>query len=229
MPMAIGDLLMWTDSIEISGVSDTDPLPQWDDLSGNDNHAKEAANPPTYRTGIVNGYPVVRFDGVNDRLITDGNVLSGNDADFTIYFVAANYAFGVVERFISIGWDVAGGARELASLNADSAVLHSLRFEGAARTYASGDEDPLYCGFSRDAPFTESYQVFENGNRDLAKAAPATGNTLGNTRVALAHTRAGAVNSFMATDLLATMVYGKELTDEEFGLLDAYVVDRFEL
>jgi len=58
------------DAEQITGLSNGDPVTQWDDVSGNDRHLVQStgANQPTFQTGLVNGRPGVRFDGVNDRL-----------------------------------------------------------------------------------------------------------------------------------------------------------------
>ena len=63
-------MLRWYDASQITGLSDGDPVSQWDDKSANADHAVQAtsANQPNYKTGIINGKPVVRFDGSNDWL-----------------------------------------------------------------------------------------------------------------------------------------------------------------
>lgn len=66
-PLDIPDCVLWLDAAQISGLSDGDPVTSWPDMSGLGNHAVEAVNPPTYKTGIQNGLPIVRFDGA-DRL-----------------------------------------------------------------------------------------------------------------------------------------------------------------
>jgi hypothetical protein len=47
-------------------LADTNPVPTWSDQSGANNHAIQgtAVNQPAFRTNILNGQPVVRFDGV---------------------------------------------------------------------------------------------------------------------------------------------------------------------
>jgi hypothetical protein len=61
-------------------VVDGDPVATWSDLSGNGNHATQAtaSKKPTYKTSIVNGRPVVRFDGVDDWLGCTLAGVSGN-------------------------------------------------------------------------------------------------------------------------------------------------------
>lgn len=54
----------------ITGLSDNDPVALWEDESGNGYDATQTnvARKPTYKTNIINGYPVVRFDGIFNRL-----------------------------------------------------------------------------------------------------------------------------------------------------------------
>lgn len=58
----------WWAADQITGLSDGDPVGTWPDLSGNNNHLVQAvgASKPTYKTGIQNGLPILRFDGLND-------------------------------------------------------------------------------------------------------------------------------------------------------------------
>lgn len=50
--------------------ANNDPISQWRDQSGNNNHLIQPtlANRPTYKTNIKNGYPASRGDGVDDYL-----------------------------------------------------------------------------------------------------------------------------------------------------------------
>ena len=64
-PTDLSNLLLWLDASQITGLNDGDAVASWTDLSGNGNHATQstAAAKPTYKTNIINGLPVVRFDG----------------------------------------------------------------------------------------------------------------------------------------------------------------------
>lgn len=64
-PADVAGLAGWWKADAITGLVDTDPVAQWDDESGNARHGTQATggNKPTYRTNILNGLPVVRFDG----------------------------------------------------------------------------------------------------------------------------------------------------------------------
>lgn len=81
LPTEISNLSLWLDASKITGV-DGGTIQQWNDLSGNNNHAIQMnlANKPLLKTGVLNGFPVVRFDGIDDYLTiasqTYGNELS---------------------------------------------------------------------------------------------------------------------------------------------------------
>lgn len=91
-PLDIPGLQLWLDAAQITGLSDGDPVATWPDMSGEGNHATQATsgNRPTYRAGVLNGLPVVRFDGTNDFL-TLGKAALGS----TGLFAAAGQAFTV--------------------------------------------------------------------------------------------------------------------------------------
>lgn len=64
-PTQIAGLQVWLDASQIVGLNDGDAVAQWDDESGNGLHAYQsvAERKPVYKTNIVDGKPVVRFNG----------------------------------------------------------------------------------------------------------------------------------------------------------------------
>lgn len=81
------DGTLWQDSGRTTpATADGDPVGAWDDASGNAGHAVQAASGarPTLKTAIVNGKPVLRGDGVDDRLFAPVSA----DASKTIWVVA---------------------------------------------------------------------------------------------------------------------------------------------
>lgn len=69
-PTDIAGLKLWLRAGSLS-LSDGDPVSSWTDLSGNANHAVQASGTkqPLFKTAIINGKDVVRFDGVDDVLV----------------------------------------------------------------------------------------------------------------------------------------------------------------
>lgn len=81
-PSTISGLKAWYKADALV-LNDNDPVASWTDSSGSGNHATEATNKPLYKTGIVNSLPVVRFDGIDDRL-RSGFVLADPHTVFTV-------------------------------------------------------------------------------------------------------------------------------------------------
>jgi hypothetical protein len=76
-PIRRGGLQLWLRSdagvlnASLAQAADTDPIQRWDDRAGRDHLFEQgtAAARPTFRTGVINGLPVVRCDGTDDLLV----------------------------------------------------------------------------------------------------------------------------------------------------------------
>ncbi len=69
-PSDIAGLKLWLKADSLA-LADGNPVSTWTDSSGNGNDATGSSTArPTYKTAIVGGKPVVRFDGSNDVLAT---------------------------------------------------------------------------------------------------------------------------------------------------------------
>jgi hypothetical protein len=103
VPTDIAGLETWLRADAITGKVDGDPLSQWDDSSGNANHAAQVtgANQPLYKTGILNGLPVVRFDGTDDFMTVAG--ITNNTATRTLFLVARRVAGAGDKELWSLG------------------------------------------------------------------------------------------------------------------------------
>jgi hypothetical protein len=54
--------VLWLDASKITGLSDGQQVDLWRDSSGVDNHASRSDGSPVFKTSVINGKPVVRFD-----------------------------------------------------------------------------------------------------------------------------------------------------------------------
>ena len=81
-PKSISGLVGWWDASVTSSLAqlstgstavsaDNDPVGYWADQSGNGRNLTQATNNnrPTYNTNVINGRPVINFDGLNDALL----------------------------------------------------------------------------------------------------------------------------------------------------------------
>jgi hypothetical protein len=83
-PSSIAGLRLWLKA-DSESYSDNASVTTWHDRSGNGNDATPG-HAPVFKTGILNGKPVVRFDGVITLLQTAGLVVSTSQPS-TVYAV----------------------------------------------------------------------------------------------------------------------------------------------
>ncbi len=101
------DLVLWLDAAKITGVTDLNTVGIWKDISGygNDASITGTANKPHFRENIVNGNPVVGFNGSAGYL--QGSFGGSFGAPCTIiavpYFNDLNQAANTNDYIISIG------------------------------------------------------------------------------------------------------------------------------
>lgn len=88
LPSEIAGLKLWLRADAITGLSDAQAVASWNDDSGGGYHATQgtAGLRPLYKTNILNGKPVVRFDGSNDQLVNAAFFDFGNE--YTVFAVA---------------------------------------------------------------------------------------------------------------------------------------------
>lgn len=122
-PQQIGDVpdcIGWWDASQITGLADTDAVTAWDDLSsaGRDLAQATGSRQPTYRTGIKNGLPVVRFDG--------GDVISGTAHASTVMSIV------VVCAKTGGGWSAAlcNGTSSGLGLSLNTSTGYGMYFNG---------------------------------------------------------------------------------------------------
>jgi len=78
-PAGVGDDTvnkLWLRADSITGLSDTDPVAAWADVSGNSNDFAVDTGSPTFVSSAVNGLPAVRFDGDDGMNAVD--IIAGN-------------------------------------------------------------------------------------------------------------------------------------------------------
>jgi hypothetical protein len=85
-------LVLHFDAEEITGLNDSDKVSQWDDLSGNNNHAVQGTDSrrPLYRASSFDGKPAVEFNPSNVTSLT-ASADTGIDDEYTAFAVVYPY------------------------------------------------------------------------------------------------------------------------------------------
>lgn len=99
-PGDLSGLILWLKA-DALGLSNNDPVSTWTDSSGAIHNATSAgAARPTFKTAILNGLPVIRFDGSDDYM----TVSSLAKGAFTAFYVYNASTGGIlVEHSVNAG------------------------------------------------------------------------------------------------------------------------------
>ena len=93
-PTDISGLTLWLKSDEGITKDGGDNVSQWDDQSGNSNHATQsnASYKPVWYDSQLNGYPGIRFDGSDNYLQVNGiaSIMAGTDKPMSVFIVSKN-------------------------------------------------------------------------------------------------------------------------------------------
>lgn len=207
-PAQISNLQLWLKADAITGKNDGDAISTWTDSSGNNNNATQAtvSLQPVYKTNILNGQPVVRFDAADDGMSTTLGVSSGSLTVFVVYDTnSASSSRRAVQG--SNNWLIGpwGGAHQYfngAFINGGSQGLGTFVIAAAVQTSSSGT---LYInGVNKGS----------NGSTTL----PGT-----------FYLGVGTYLEPLGGDIAEVIVYNKELNATEISGVNTYLTNKYNL
>jgi hypothetical protein len=107
-PSSISGLQAWFDANDESTITESaNAVSQWDDKSGNANHAVQATGikQPITNSVTINGLNAISFDGVNDTLKTAS---IGLGSTYSCYFVCKTDKTGFIVNGYMVGLGISG-------------------------------------------------------------------------------------------------------------------------
>lgn len=209
-PADIAGLQLWLKADSLS-LANNDPVASWTDASGNSNHATQGTSgaQPTFKTNILNGLPVVRFDGVNDMLNLTTHLTSHA---MTIIAVANKTGTGTQAIIVT-----------------DSNEIYA----EVSTNWGSYLGDFLDGGSTLSSSFSVLSVVTRNYNDvDLVKNGSLVTRVNGNTWYTRSGTAIGADPSgvqFLGGDIAELLVYGSALSSTDRGNVEAYLQGKYGL
>lgn len=216
-PASLPNLLGWWEADSLA-LSDADPVPTWGDQSVNANHLAQATsgNRPIYKTNIVNGKPVVRFDGSNDFFSLTSTMTLGSAWSWLV--ILSNTSSGGVATF---GHSSTGDGFEHNFVNIKAARVISTA--GATNTAVFSGAETTWKMASAIGNIGGETKIRENKtDRTGAAVTPMT------PTINVFGQRAGG--SFFVGDVAAACVYGGNLTTAQMDqVYDGYFKARYGL
>ncbi len=220
------DLVLHLDASAIEGFGNGDPIEQWDDLSGEDNHLTQtnSSRRPTFSDGRV------LFDGDNDFLTT--SLFLGNPFNAVTLFLVGDFVGGTND-----GWGY-GVIQTESNGNVGSASL----FNGITGTHGdegsinitldgnwSAGEISIYPN-SGDARIqtlvygSSNYRAYVDGNEELNISSSASVSATGHT-----FNIGGHDNQTRSIDgyIFEVLVYERALTILEIETVEQYLGEKW--
>lgn len=209
-PATITGLSAWYKADSL-GLGDGTAVSSWTDASGNGRHAVQATGgfQPIYKTGILNGLSVVRFDGVDDTLVAVCALQSAR----TIFCVAKlTGAAGSTWRVWALG-----GANTATLRNFFGAWQYDNNQAGSGVSLGGNTANFSY--------LTIRYNSTASTDGYLANAAP----TNFDPTDTYSATTAFNISSTWAGDIAEILVYDVALSASDVSSLQSYLANKYAL
>ena len=222
-PDDLSGLQLWLRADQISGLSDGDLIQTWDDESGNGRDATQAteAARPSYQTNEINGLPVVRFDGSDDKLVVSHNAALQLGTGFTLFAVVlssdTNVSASLIGKYNTSNW--------VLQLNSDAATTAGLVYARQASPAAHIDVDTT--GDVTDGSVHVIMYLWDNSDLfafyDGTSSAAEALNDNNATTQDIEIGANGNNQAFGAMDLGEIVIYHRELNSAEIDQVEAYL------
>lgn len=196
----------------VTAAANTDTVQQWNDQSGNGYNLTQATagKRPTLLTGIRNGKPVIRFDGVDDAIAAVATTLP---QPMTIFLVGKN----TLGTFFDSG-DVSAN-RLIIDKNGGSSIW---RFY-ASTNITGGTADTNYHVFTAVANGASS--LLEVDTTQVASGNPGASSF---TIINLGSLQ-GGVNVPLTGDIAEILIYNSALSSTNRQLVKTYLNNRYTI
>jgi autotransporter-associated beta strand protein len=216
-PMSITDgLVMWLDASQLTGLSDSDPMTTWTDMSGLGNHATKTAGSPKYKTGALGGQPVVQFVKANGDKFTTADLSSQFPTAATMLIVSTLRA-----------------ANAYTLVKTDTGNNHDewWRYDGNGNSYPAAFRNQrleAYCAMPNSGSHvfavssSDSWQMWVDGSSPgvaLGNYSPGTTQDIG----------AGASGRGLEGDIAEVLSYNRTLSNDELNYLGYYLTAKYDL
>jgi len=209
LPNNIPNLRLWfrSDNVVLNGTS----ISQWNDMSGNNNHLtqSDASKQPLLESNSLNGYPIVKFDGVNDNLKT--MIAQAITNQVTIFIVLNNTSSNPV--FI---YD--GGSNYLSMIY----VSNKLYIQSGNPNIFYSKSAPFQYAFFQNEYSTSISRTYENGTLKMVGTLPSpvlNGLTIG--------TRYQQDTYFYKGNIAEIFIYNSLLSASEKNQIELYLRNRY--
>ncbi len=232
-PLEIPGAVVWLDasqSVFTTGSTpavNNDPVSTWTDMADSNSVTQgTAAAKPTYKTGIINGRPIVRFDGTDD-LMAKTTPTGFPSAAGMSQFIVGNTNKAATQVFASTRHSDAGNANKLYLTSDSTTTQFRTRCTDAGATTRSatrGDTTTDFVIFYSDVDITSGTETISINSGPRASTAAAYAQYAADTfRIGSGF---NAID-FLAGDIAEVIVYSRPLSIVEKRLVEQYLSNKY--
>lgn len=229
-PADISGLALHLDASAITGKVDGNAISQWDDLSSGAKHAVQATagKQPTYKTNILNGRPVVRFDG-GDALQTPSIDLSAATG-ITTLIVFNSTISGTDQMLFEFSDNYNSYNNAFSSIRAsnNSATLSA---RGSPSSYATASSGVITSTHALASAVIDRNKIsrettgWKNGLFVGSSAGGVLAGTFGNYPINIAARNGTAF--FLTGDIAELLIFNRVLAGHERARLEEYLAYKW--
>jgi hypothetical protein len=233
-PLATASMKMWLDAPSLA-LANNDPVASWTDMSGLGNHAVQASATlkPLFKINILNGLPMLLFDGGNDFMaFPSGCDLTNQCTVFVVGYSPALIGAGTSQHIFVVQDNLGneGVWMSVLSLSASVDALWWWGYDAAAYQYSqfapldqlnATNRKFVVCG-TYDAT---SAEIWVNGGINLTDTAVAV-NISAVVRRAIGSNGAGTAN-FYSGYLGEVILFNAKLTNTEIDGWNNYLLKKW--
>lgn len=196
----------------------------WADQSGNAHHADQTAvtSQPLWVDNVINGKPVIRFDGNSDLMTTD--ITGPGGTEFTFFVVAKSSG----QRIISYNDGGGSGYVLYSYANQNNFIISN--DGGPSGGLNSGTNDPvnfrIACARYK-ANTSNGMQTFINGA--LLAQRTSANIVLPSVPLQLGSYPGGGTSELINGDVAEIIIYNRSLTDLEREQVENYLTQKYPL
>jgi hypothetical protein len=223
-PSDISGLKLWLKADAITGINEGGTIQTWSDSSGNGNNFTQPTSGlrPTYRTGVLNGKPVVRFDGTDDVLDGPYNNALISATAHTAFVVFKRTSGTLKATLLRAGnasydgvWEVCLASPNLRNVN--GGVVTKSASNGAFRIATSN-----YNGTSVRAGVTDT--------RDASLSSVSATGGASTASVGMGGSPTGSTyDHYLNGDIAEAIVYNVSLSETDRKKVESYLADKYNI
>lgn len=230
-PHSLAGLFAWLKADAITDIADAGAITSWGDVSSNPDIAAvtqaTSTKRPTFRTNVLNGKPVVRFDG-GDALGSGGGLASlAWPVNFTVFSVAKANAAAADQGICNA--DNGSGAGRIFKMRMSATALECIGWNTTPTLGSDTEPDANPAAFKVRTlkRGTATMQAYVDGVSAGSSAIAGTNNS---GTVAL---RVGAssvdTGEFLTGDIAEILVYNTALSDTNRDNVEDYLRAKYGL